>query len=238
MNGLVLPTHIHDLPVLSPPTTAAPPIRALPITTFSALHLSHVLSHPPDHVLFPFLHGLEGDNVAQNTFFSGANVRVPAYRGLVWVVCEDDLVKDERRFERSLGMLRRRGGWVGLNGNGNGNVNVNGEESASESSSASEGSSEFEGDEEDDEDMVYTTEPRVIPMDIDADVDVEFDAGEAIRVVVEPGLKEEKHHHPMHMHPVVQRPAPLQIQIQTVNLTDRDDISTAIRFAFFRSMLF
>ncbi|KAJ7722258.1 hypothetical protein B0H14DRAFT_3900465 [Mycena olivaceomarginata] len=68
------------------------------------MHRAHVLAHAPDGVLFPFLHGLEGDNVAQNTFFSsygegkgtGAGRRgwravVPRFWGLVWVVAEEDL---------------------------------------------------------------------------------------------------------------------------------------------------
>ena len=83
-------------------------IPLLPSRTFAELHLSHTLSHPPDHVLFPFLHGLEGDNHAQNTFFSSSGTaihharhvppeykqirpKVPSYRGLVWVVCEEDI---------------------------------------------------------------------------------------------------------------------------------------------------
>lgn len=83
-------------------------VPLLPPRTFADLHLSHTLSHPPDNVLFPFLHGLEGDNHAQNTFFSSSGTaihharhvppehkqirpKVPPYRGLVWVVCEEDL---------------------------------------------------------------------------------------------------------------------------------------------------
>lgn len=86
---------------------------------FANLHLRHTLEHPPDHVLFPFLHGLEGDNHAQNTFFASSSFsgsgtgskynnynhigyhghndnyrivpKVPEYRGLVWVACEEDL---------------------------------------------------------------------------------------------------------------------------------------------------
>ncbi|XP_006459605.1 hypothetical protein AGABI2DRAFT_177482 [Agaricus bisporus var. bisporus H97] len=83
-----------------------PPVRLLPAQDFAQLHLSHILSHPQDHVLFPFLHGLEGDNDAQNGFFASApnahethvftdthhpKVKIPKYRGLIWVVCEEDL---------------------------------------------------------------------------------------------------------------------------------------------------
>ncbi|KIM40666.1 hypothetical protein M413DRAFT_28455 [Hebeloma cylindrosporum] len=144
VNGLVYPLNFLDsLPVLStsPPTTtatttlpsksshAAPTIRKLSPTQFADLHLQHTLAHPPDNVLFPFLHGLEGDNHAQNTFFASssfasssgtsfrsasnhvhANTRitpkVPNYRGLVWVVCEDDL--EQAGDEVSLRILRRK----------------------------------------------------------------------------------------------------------------------------------
>ena len=68
-------------------------LHRLSPSQFSSLHLSHLLAHPPDHVLFPFLHGLEGKNHAQNLFFAsnGQPVHAPDYRGLVWVLCEDDL---------------------------------------------------------------------------------------------------------------------------------------------------
>ncbi|KAG2018272.1 serine/threonine/tyrosine-interacting protein, variant 2 [Coprinopsis cinerea AmutBmut pab1-1] len=150
------------------------PVRLLSPPLFASFHLNHLVSHPPDHVLFPFLHGLEGENDAQNTFFANANVvvnsapgneagdaskstlsgshhvvnvtvpnvvhgqhhpdgskkvdlapspytvgpsnaqgttthqllrpKVPQYRGLVWVVCEDDL-KDDKV---TLSILRRK----------------------------------------------------------------------------------------------------------------------------------
>ncbi|KAF7423928.1 tyrosine/serine/threonine protein phosphatase pps1 [Pleurotus ostreatus] len=75
-------------------------IRALTASQFASLHLKHILAHPPDTVLFPFLHGLEGDNEAQNLFFGvdeTSETPVPRYRGLVWVVCEEDLTPDQRR---------------------------------------------------------------------------------------------------------------------------------------------
>ncbi|KAJ3530575.1 hypothetical protein NMY22_g8515 [Coprinellus aureogranulatus] len=140
-----------------------PPIRLLPPSLFTHLHRQHLLSHPPDHVLFPFLHGLEGDNEAQNTFFanvsagshwvvgvevpvippgharmpqSHASIRlsmqqgsqggssggapggvlvqhhqllrpkVPRYRGLVWVVCEEDVKSSGDKV--TLSVLRRK----------------------------------------------------------------------------------------------------------------------------------
>ncbi len=99
----------------------APPVRLLSPQVFEKLHLSHITSHPQDHVLFPFLHGLEGENEAQNSFFATApnahethlytdtqrpRVKVPKYRGLVWVVCEEDLEAEGDIV--SLRILRRR----------------------------------------------------------------------------------------------------------------------------------
>ncbi|KAJ7340727.1 hypothetical protein DFH08DRAFT_938571 [Mycena albidolilacea] len=46
------------------------PWHTISVAEFAAMHRAHALAHTPDGVLFPFLDGLEGDNVAQNTFFS------------------------------------------------------------------------------------------------------------------------------------------------------------------------
>ena len=108
MHGLVYPPNLlNSLPFLDTD------IHSLDPSTFAQLHLQHILSHPPDNILFPFLHGLEGDNHAQNAFFATSNSahpvqhrhhhyhsqelsthitpKIPKYRGLVWVVCEEDL---------------------------------------------------------------------------------------------------------------------------------------------------
>ena len=81
-------------------TTTAANIPALDASTFSKLHLQHLLSHPPDSALFPFLHGLEGANDAQNSFFQTGFVRnpdgrrgpakVPRFRGRIVVSAEDE----------------------------------------------------------------------------------------------------------------------------------------------------
>ncbi|KAL4255661.1 hypothetical protein AB1N83_014218, partial [Pleurotus pulmonarius] len=81
------PSFLDSLPVLNPPPSqpsfsttpeqvsdnqnvpTGKKIRALAAAQFASLHLKHILAHPPDTVLFPFLHGLEGDNEAQNLFF-------------------------------------------------------------------------------------------------------------------------------------------------------------------------
>lgn len=132
-----------------------PPVRLLPPKDFEQLHLSHILSHPQDHVLFPFLHGLEGENEAQNGFFATApnahethifthtqhpRVKVPKYRGLVWVVCEEDLEADAD--VASLRILRRK--------------NVHATASAVPSPSGSmysSGSESYEDDEDEDYDI-------------------------------------------------------------------------------------
>jgi len=119
VHGLSYPDGLLDvLPLLDTPRDSEEPIRALSAAQFADLHLQHTLAHPPDNALFPFLHGLEGDNHAQNTFFASSSSavsqghgqsfhhhhhvhahahkitpRIPKYRGLVWVVCEDDLQK-------------------------------------------------------------------------------------------------------------------------------------------------
>ncbi|KAL1696826.1 hypothetical protein GGG16DRAFT_42712 [Schizophyllum commune] len=89
--GLTYP----DNYISSLPTAPGARTPLLPLADFAALHLKHTLAHPPDHVLFPFLHGLEGENHAQNTFFASADRKgpapVPRYRGLLWVVADEDL---------------------------------------------------------------------------------------------------------------------------------------------------
>ncbi|KAI0822574.1 hypothetical protein BC628DRAFT_1421759 [Trametes gibbosa] len=93
LHGLDYPaTFLDSLPVLRPRPEPHQPIRALTAAQFSDLHFAHLTNHAPDHVLFPFLHGLEGDNEQQNAFFASARPKgdVPRFRGLVWVACDDD----------------------------------------------------------------------------------------------------------------------------------------------------
>jgi dual specificity MAP kinase phosphatase len=87
------PDFLPSLPVLLPRPAPHTPIRALSASQFAAIHHTATISHAPDHILFPFFHGLEGDNDQQNAFFSvssDAPVIPPRFRGLVWVACEDD----------------------------------------------------------------------------------------------------------------------------------------------------
>lgn len=145
------PTFLDNLPVLHPPVssyaspdasppsspTAAPahprtsttkpdapqPIRALSAAQFADMHARYLTTHAPDSALFPFLHGLEGDNDAQNAFFVGTapgapaegaaatsvrvsmTARVPRFRGLVWVASDED---DVEEYERSVRAQRAR----------------------------------------------------------------------------------------------------------------------------------
>ncbi|KAJ7222907.1 hypothetical protein C8J57DRAFT_1592962 [Mycena rebaudengoi] len=85
----------YTTPPPSKPSRLCPPTRKcacclLPSLQRCTLHTRS--PHPPDGVLFPFPHGLEGHNHAQNTFFaSPARRRPPPFHGLVWVVADDDL---------------------------------------------------------------------------------------------------------------------------------------------------
>ncbi|PCH39360.1 hypothetical protein WOLCODRAFT_29498 [Wolfiporia cocos MD-104 SS10] len=97
-HGLVHdPAFLAALPVLTDRPPPHAPVRRLTAQQFKDVHLKYATSHAPDGVLFPFLHGLEGDNAAQNTFFAAdprAHV-VPRFRGLVWVAADDGAGRHE-----------------------------------------------------------------------------------------------------------------------------------------------
>ncbi|KAF8269880.1 hypothetical protein EI94DRAFT_1681278 [Lactarius quietus] len=87
------PDFLSSLPVLLPRPAPHTPIRALSASQFAYIHHASSVSHAPDHVLFPFFHGLEGENEQQKSFFSvtaDTTVIPPRFRGLIWVACEDD----------------------------------------------------------------------------------------------------------------------------------------------------
>ena len=87
------PDFLSSLPILLPRPHPHTPIRALSASQFASIHHTATNSHAPDYVLFPFLHGLEGDNLQQNAFFSVTSdspVVPPRFRGLIWAPCEDD----------------------------------------------------------------------------------------------------------------------------------------------------
>ena len=110
---------LSSLPVLSERPHPHQPIRAITAPQFRQLHTTYLTTHAPDSVIFPFLHGLEGNNYAQNAFFANANnapwkenhnpdplpvpedgaegkaakgriyPEIPRFRGLVWVAASD-----------------------------------------------------------------------------------------------------------------------------------------------------
>ena len=100
--GLVHPPNFTEgLTVLQKRPAPHTPIYAISAKQYAQLVEKYSLADVDDSVLFPFLHGLEGDNVAQNLFFSHSRVRdglptqvqAPRYRGLMSIACpvdEDD----------------------------------------------------------------------------------------------------------------------------------------------------
>ncbi|KAF7325449.1 hypothetical protein MKEN_00393200 [Mycena kentingensis (nom. inval.)] len=71
-----------------------PHVLRLTTDEFAAKHLAHILAHPNDSVLFPFVHGVESEtNPAQRGFFlhSGAPAIPPKHRGLMLVVADEDV---------------------------------------------------------------------------------------------------------------------------------------------------
>ncbi|KAF8632383.1 hypothetical protein AX15_001893 [Amanita polypyramis BW_CC] len=193
------------------------PVRLLSAKSFGDLHLQHILSHPPDNVLFPFLHGLEGDNHAQNAFFHSSAIgapiksygspatvnanyaaKVPRYRGLVWVVCEEDLQLDGN--DAALCILRRRP--------------TSESESENGSEESSETSSSFDDEDEDSDEDLNARYTPVVVSDNDMHLDGE-DGSQVIAVEQKDGLSEDKH-----MHPIQHRPT-----IKTSGLTPTQPIS-------------
>ncbi|KZT23130.1 hypothetical protein NEOLEDRAFT_571230 [Neolentinus lepideus HHB14362 ss-1] len=86
IHGLAYPPDfLAALPVLA---DSRPPVRALSARQFAAIHLRYLRSHAPDSVLFPFLHGLEDGSDALRAFFGSSTVRVPRFRGLIWVATD------------------------------------------------------------------------------------------------------------------------------------------------------
>lgn len=62
----------------------AAPIRAMSAAQLAALHDQYVSLDVPHHVVFPYLHGVDGSIPAQNAFFGAplSGQPTPAYRGL------------------------------------------------------------------------------------------------------------------------------------------------------------
>lgn len=208
------PDFLSSLPVLDDAgDSSVQPIRTLTARQYSDLHLNFMLSHPPDHVLFPFLHGLEGDNEAQNMFFASAGytaavqsnaggsqrsrtkpVQAPSYRGLVTVLADEDPANNILSLS---------------NHNGRG-------QSVSQSLLA-----DFDDDLDDDEDDdLDEDEDDFTDSDVGADhfaMDVDYDEDSQIKIQdpSSPSALEspqpDLHNEGTHMHPVAHRPLPVNL---------------------------
>ncbi|KAL4246440.1 hypothetical protein ABKN59_009635 [Abortiporus biennis] len=183
IHGLTYPdTFLSALPVIHPRPLPHAPIRSISASQFADIHLKYLTSHAPDHVIFPFLHGLEGDNEAQNMFFAPSSrgghspeglkneedttgcvgptgVKVPQFRGLLWVACDDE--QDGSHANRSGEHIH------------NTTSPTSSEEDQLISSDYDEDYSYSSSSEDDDEVLEDTFSP--MPMDIDLDLDVDVD---------------------------------------------------------------
>jgi len=102
------PGFLQSLPILLSRPAPHAPIRAITAEQFADLHKLNAFADPDDAVLFPFLHGVEGSNASQNSFFANASMRnsaayyahplfqtnphtftIPKYRGLIWVRADE-----------------------------------------------------------------------------------------------------------------------------------------------------
>lgn len=104
------PGFLQSLPILLSRPAPHAPIRAITAEQFAEIHKLNAFADPDDAVLFPFLHGVEGSNPSQNSFFANASMRnsttfyayplfqgninnhtctIPKYRGLIWVRADE-----------------------------------------------------------------------------------------------------------------------------------------------------
>ncbi|KAG9052260.1 tyrosine/serine/threonine protein phosphatase pps1 [Serendipita sp. 407] len=101
---------LSSLPILLSRPAPFAPIRALTAAQFAEIQKLYSFSDEDqlgDSTLFPFLHGIEGNNLSQNTFFANAArslapvyahpllppvnpvPTIPKYRGLIWVRADE-----------------------------------------------------------------------------------------------------------------------------------------------------
>ncbi|KAG8765682.1 Dual specificity protein phosphatase 10 [Serendipita sp. 397] len=101
---------LSSLPILLSRPAPFAPIRALTAAQFAEIQKIYSFSDEDqlgDSTLFPFLHGIEGNNLSQNTFFANAArslapvyahpllppvnpvPTIPKYRGLIWVRADE-----------------------------------------------------------------------------------------------------------------------------------------------------
>lgn len=76
----------------------SPPIRAMTAEQFARVQQQYAELDVAHSILFPFLHGVDGDNVAQNAFFRAplTGMPTPLYRGLT--VIRADMPTQEQRY--------------------------------------------------------------------------------------------------------------------------------------------
>ncbi|CAK5273377.1 unnamed protein product [Mycena citricolor] len=170
-------------------------LNLLTPTQFAKLHTTHLLSHPPDTLLFPFLHGLEGCNEAQNGFFRAtAGKGAPRYRGLVWVCVDDDSAEED--------MVVRGGSQSELRGG------------------PDAWDDEMDEDDDDDDEFTDDEDDEVL-----MDVDRTMHGASAGGILIAPGLVSSesesesdpnagKHMHPVHSRAAVHLDATLQRDLQ------------------------
>ncbi|CAE6429245.1 unnamed protein product [Rhizoctonia solani] len=114
-HGLVYPTgFVGELSVVGVARPAPhTSVRALSAAQYADIAHAHSLADPDDSVLFPYLHGVEGDNQPQNMFFASASGAsrgrggqnlgppdIPRYRGLTTILCDEE-EEDETRLSDS-----------------------------------------------------------------------------------------------------------------------------------------
>ncbi|KAF5349751.1 hypothetical protein D9758_010198 [Tetrapyrgos nigripes] len=216
------------------PTTAD--VFTLTPGQFDDLHHSHLLSHPPDSTLFPFLHGIEGDNELQNVFFASEGqqctarpdrkstvAKIPRYRAMTWVVCEEDLDSSES----NLKVIVHRRSISSYSGDSE-SYDAEEDECDDDSSSESDPLSE-----QTPLSASYVTDPRVNSSDdLGMDVDISYnDSGDdSVQNPINPQPRQiieiagigadEKH-----MHPVQHRPLPNKAHIPTSGYSSTEESS-------------
>ncbi|UZJ53863.1 hypothetical protein CBS101457_003183 [Exobasidium rhododendri] len=79
-----------------------PPIRAMTAKQFAHLQKEYADLDVPHFVVFPFLHGVDGDNVAQNAFFRAplSGMPTPFYRGLTVIRADMPTQKEQELMNR------------------------------------------------------------------------------------------------------------------------------------------
>ncbi|THH31494.1 hypothetical protein EUX98_g2692 [Antrodiella citrinella] len=225
LHGLNYPNNfLASLPTLTQaPSTSHQhtPIRRLTAPQFSDVHLKYVTTHAPDHVLFPFLHGLEGNNEAQNQFFASSGAvclqpsqienrdpaslpyvpQLPNYRGLVWVAADDlDSSSHPRPYDPDTYAYMDT---------------LYSDSEADDAYSTSSASTTSDDDDFDDAEVASIDgrhpaphhEPYVgfgeVPMDLDLEVEMEMDVDATISG--ERGITALRGNEGEHMHPVKER---------------------------------